>query len=48
MVMSAPVGAKSSLESTLRPWMTLIAAPHGPMRLGPTRRFIRAMTFSSR
>ena len=45
---STPVGVKSSLERTLRPWTTLIAAPHGPTRFGPTRRFMRAMTFSSR
>ena len=47
-VISAPVGAKSSLERTLKPWTRLIAAPHGPIRLGPTRRFMRAMIFSSR
>ncbi len=47
-VTSAPVGAKSSLVRTLRPWTTLIAEPHGPIRFGPTLRFIRAMTFSSR
>ena len=46
-VRSAPLGAKSSLVSTLSPWTTLIPEPHGPTRLGPTRRFMRAMTLSS-
>ncbi len=34
---SAPVGVKSSLASTLKPWMTDDSVPHGPIRLGPMR-----------
>jgi len=41
------VGVKSSLASTLRPWIVELSVPHGPMRLGPMRRFMAAMIFSS-
>ena len=45
---STPVGVKSSLASTLSPWMTDASVPHGPMRLGPMRRLTKAMTFISK
>ena len=44
---STPRGEKSSLESTFRPAMVEARVPHGPVRLGPRRRFIMAMIFSS-
>ena len=44
---STPRGVKSSLDSTLSPAMSEASAPHGPVRSGPTRRFICAMIFSS-
>ena len=39
-IRSALAGEKSSLDSTLRPATTEWAAPPGPTRLGPTRRFM--------
>ena len=45
---SAWSGVKSSLASTLKPWIALWKTPAGPTRLGPMRSCIRAITFSSR
>ena len=44
---SAPVGVKSSLASTLKPWKTEDRVPHGPVRLGPMREARKAITFIS-
>ena len=46
-IRSAPVGVKSSLASTLRPWTVERSVPHGPTRSGPMRWFISAMSFIS-
>ncbi len=32
---SAPVGVKSSLASTLKPWKTELRVPHGPITVRP-------------
>ena len=44
---SAPVGVKSSLARTLNPWKTELSVPHGPIRLGPMRLLMKAITFIS-
>src|SRR5262245_12371285 len=44
---SARLGVKSSFIRTFSPCTVESSVPHGPTRSGPSRRFIRAMTFIS-